>query len=110
MDLNTVTLSGNLTRDPELRGTNSGKSVVSLRLASKSFGDKTGFYDVTAWDKLADLLSTALSKGSRLTFTGRVEYREWEAQDGTKRNAVSFVAQDVVLPPRVAANDDIDEF
>lgn len=107
IDLNTVTLSGNLTRDPELRQTASGKNVCSIRLASKTFGDKTVFTDVSAWEKLAELLNDALSKGSRLVLTGRLEYREWEDSDGKKRNAHSIVAQDVSLPPR-DVSDDVD--
>jgi single-strand DNA-binding protein len=105
-DLNSVTLSGNLTRDPELRDLPSGKKVVSLRLASAGFGDRSGYYDVTAWEKLAELITDAFSKGSRFTFTGRVEYREWDDKEGNRRNAVSFIANDVVWPKRDQADDD----
>lgn len=110
MDLNTVALSGNLTRDPELRQTTGGKDVVSLRVAAKTFGDKSVFVDVTAWEKLAVIMADAFKKGSKIALTGRLDYREWETTDGSKRNALSIVALDVVFPPRVTtdAADDID--
>lgn len=109
MSINTVALSGNLTRDPELRETPSGKKVVSFRLGAKGWGEKSIFVDITAWDKLAELIAT-LAKGAALTVAGRLEYEEWE-KDGQKRNALKIVAMDVQLPPRVAtadADDDID--
>lgn len=110
MDLNSVALSGNLTRDPELRQTNGGKDVVSLRVAARTFGDKSVFVDVTAWEKLAVIMADAFAKGSRIALTGRLEYREWDDKDGNKRNALSIVATDVVFPPRVQtdAPDDLD--
>lgn len=103
-DLNSVTLSGNLTRDPELRSTSGGKNVCSLRIGSKGYGDKSGFYDVTVWDTqsfdLAVVVANAFSKGDKFVCTGRLDYREWATDDGSKRFAVQVVASDVILPPR----------
>jgi single-strand DNA-binding protein len=112
MDLNTVTLSGNLTRDPELRTTNSGKSVVSLRIANNRFGDRTNFFDVTAWEKTAELVASIYSKGDPIIFTGEIQTREYE-KDGQKRTATDVVARDVKLPPKgkgAPADDVIDLF
>lgn len=100
-DLNTVTLSGNLTKDPELKTLPSGKQVANLRLGVKLFGaDKSLFIDVTAWEKLAVIVSEAFSQGQKVTFTGRLDYREWDTNDGQKRSAISAVMVDVVLPKR----------
>lgn len=109
MDLNTVTLSGNLTRDPELRQTNSGKSVVSLRIANNRFNDRTNWLDVSAWEKTAELIASIYSKGDKIVFIGEVQTREYEVE-GSKRTAVEVVARDVLLPPKKdkpAADDDI---
>lgn len=104
MDLNTVTLSGNLTRDPELRSTNSGKSVVSLRIGNKRFGDRSNFVDVIAWDRLAEIVSDVYSKGDQIVFTGELQTREYE-KDGQKRQAVEIVARDVKLPPKAPKDE-----
>ncbi len=110
MGINTVALSGNLTRDPEVRETQSGKSVCSIRLGSKGYGDKSIYTDITLWDKLAELVG-GLSKGAPLTVAGRLEYDEWTDKEGNKRSALKIVANDVQLPPReqvAQADDDID--
>lgn len=96
-NLNAVTLSGNLTRDPELRSTNSGKSVVSLRIANNRF-NKASFFDVSAWEGLADLIAQVYRKGDVFTFTGEVSSREFTDKEGNNRVAVEFTARDVQLP------------
>lgn len=110
-NLNTVTLSGNLTRDPELRSTGSGKSVVSLRIANNRF-NKASFFDVTAWEGLADLIAQVYSRGDLFVFTGEVSSREYTDNAGNNRVAVEFTARDVQLPKKSedapAVNDDID--
>jgi single-strand DNA-binding protein len=100
MDLNTVTLSGNLTRDPELRSTASGKPVVSLRIGNKRFGDRSNFIDVVAWDKLAELVTDIYSKGDLIVFTGELQTREYTDKEGKQRSAFEIVARDVKLPPK----------
>ena len=102
-DLNRVTLVGRLTRDPELRHTAGGNSVCSLRLAVSSRGrdesgnwsDRANYFDVTVFGRTAETASNYLSKGRRIGVDGRLSWREWEAQDGGKRQAVEVVANDI---------------
>jgi single-strand DNA-binding protein len=103
-NINRVVLTGNLTRDPELRSTSSGMSVCSLRVAcntrrkDQSTGDwvdKPNFFDVTVWGAQGENCARFLSKGRPVAIDGRLEWREWEAQDGSKRQAVEIVADTV---------------
>jgi single-strand DNA-binding protein len=103
-NINRVTLTGNLTRDPELRSLPSGMSVCSLRIASNTrrkngstgeWEDKPNFFDVTVWGAQGENCSRFLSKGRPVAIDGRLEWREWTAQDGAKRQSVEVVA-DVV--------------
>lgn len=102
-DLNRVTLVGRLTRDPELRHTASGDGIASLRLACSSRGrdengqwtDKPNYFDVTVFGRQAESVAQYLGKGRRVGVDGRLQWREWEAQDGSRRQAVEVVAQDV---------------
>jgi len=102
--INRVVLVGNLTRDPELRHTPSGTAVCSLRIAVNSrqknsatgeWGEKPNYFDVTVWDKQGENCAQYLSKGRPVGIDGRLEWREWEAQDGTKRQAVEVIADTV---------------
>jgi single-strand DNA-binding protein len=102
LSLNRVCLIGNLTRDPELRNTPSGMSVCSLRLAvntRRKEGDewveKPNYFDVTVWGRQGESAAQYLAKGRPCAIDGRLEWREWEAQDGTKRQAVEIVADSV---------------
>src|SRR2546430_14670865 len=102
-NINRVVLTGNLTRDPELRSTPSGTSVCSLRIAcntrrkdaSGEWVDKPNYFDVKVWGAQGENCATYLSKGRPVAVDGRLEWREWEAQDGTKRQAVEIVADTV---------------
>lgn len=98
----TVTIVGNLTRDPELRFTAGGKGVASFGVAvSRRFQqngewtEKTSFFNVTAWDTLGENIAASLTKGSRVLVTGRLEQREYETKEGEKRNVVEVVADEV---------------
>jgi single-strand DNA-binding protein len=98
----TVTIVGNLTRDPELRFTAGGKGVASFGVAvSRRFQqngewqEKTSFFNVTAWDTLGENIAASLTKGSRVLVTGRLEQREYETKEGEKRNVVEIVADEV---------------
>jgi single-strand DNA-binding protein len=102
--INRVVLVGNLTRDPELRHTPSGTAVCSLRIAVNSrqknsatgeWGEKPNYFDVTVWDKQGENCAQYLSKGRPVAIDGRLDWREWEAQDGTKRQAVQIIADNV---------------
>ena len=100
---NKVILLGNLTRDPELRHTPSGTAVCKLRVAvntrqkdqSGQWVDKPNYFDVTVWGNQAESCSQFLSKGRPIGVDGRLDWREWEAQDGSKRQAVEIIADSV---------------
>jgi len=102
-NINRVILTGNLTRDPELRSTPSGTSVCSLRLAVNSrrknasgeWIDKPNYFDITVWGAQGENCSNYLSKGRPVAIDGRLEWREWEAKDGTKRQNVEVIADSV---------------
>ncbi len=102
-DLNRVTLVGRLTRDPELRHTAGGDGVCSIRLAVSSrsrdengqWGDKPNYFDVTVFGRQAETASNYLEKGRRIGVDGRLSWREWTAQDGTKRQTVEVIANDI---------------
>jgi single-strand DNA-binding protein len=102
--INSVVLVGNLTRDPELRHTNSGMAVCSLRIAVNTrrkdaatgeWGEKPNYFDVTVWGQQGENCAQYLAKGRQVGVQGRLEWREWDAQDGTKRQAVEVVADSV---------------
>jgi single-strand DNA-binding protein len=102
-NINRVVLVGNLTRDPELRHTPSGTAVCSLRLAvnttrkdeSGQWVDKPNYFDITVWGQQGETCAQYLAKGRPVAVDGRLEWREWEAQDGSKRQAVEVVADSV---------------
>lgn len=98
----TVTIVGNLTRDPELRFTAGGKGVASFGVAvgrryqqNGEWQEKTSFFNVTAWDTLGENVAASLTKGTRVLVTGRLEQREYETKEGEKRNVVEIVADEV---------------
>ena len=103
-DINTVTVSGNLTRDPEVRNIpGSGTAVCSLRIAhnerykdaSGEWADRAAYFDVTIWSGLGEWMGRNLHKGQKVVVSGRLKWREWE-QEGNKRQAVDIVADSVV--------------
>jgi single-strand DNA-binding protein len=102
-NLNRVVMTGNLTRDPELRSLPSGMSVCSLRIAcntrrkgqSGEWEDKPNYFDVTVWGAQGENCAKYLSKGRPIGVDGRLEWREWETQDGHKRQAVDIIADSV---------------
>lgn len=102
--LNQVTLLGNLTRDPELRQTPNGQSVVSFSIAlNRSYKDNSGewqeatdFVDIVAWAGLADRIAERLGKGHRCLVSGRLQNRTWET-DGVKKSKLEVLATDVTF-------------
>jgi single-strand DNA-binding protein len=104
-NINRVILTGNLTRDPELRNLPSGTAVCSLRLAvntrrkdnaSGDWVDKANYFDITVWGAQGENCAQYLAKGRPVAVDGRLEYREWEDREtGAKRNAVQIVADTV---------------
>src|SRR6266496_321523 len=103
-NINRVVLVGNLTKDPELRHTPSGTAVCSLRLAVNTrrkdsatgeWTEKPNYFDITVWGNQGENCAQYLSKGRPVGIDGRLEWREWEAQDGSKRQAVEVIADTV---------------
>src|SRR5271167_5187576 len=101
-NINRVVITGNLTADPELRSTPSGTSVCNLRIAcntrrkdGEEWVDKPNFFNVTVWGAQGENVARYLSKGRPVAIDGRLEWREWEAQDGNKRQAVDVIADSV---------------
>ena len=105
-DINRVTLVGRLTRDPELRHLPSGTPVLEMGVAvngrmqddAGNWVDKPNFFDVKVYGNQAEMLSQHLAKGRRIGIDGRLDWRSWEAQDGTKRSRVDVVARDRAVP------------
>jgi single-strand DNA-binding protein len=102
-NINRVIVTGNLTRDPELRSTPGGTAVCKLRIAVNSsrknssgeWEDKPNYFDVTVWGAQGENCATYLSKGRPVAIDGRLDWREWEAQDGSKRQGVEIIANSV---------------
>ena len=102
-NINRVVLVGNLTRDPEIRQTPSGTSVCSLRIAVNSrrrdesgqWTDKPNYFSISVFGNQAESCAQYLSKGRPVGIDGRLDWREWQTQDGQKREAVEIVAESV---------------
>ncbi|HUC35968.1 MAG TPA: single-stranded DNA-binding protein [Acidimicrobiales bacterium] len=101
---NTTTLSGNLTRDPEIRYTRDGQASATFGLAvnrrwqskgSDEWEEATSFFDVVCWRDLAENVALSLVKGSRVIVAGRLEQRTWENDAGERRSRVEVSADDV---------------
>lgn len=101
---NSVTLVGNITRDPELRFTPSGQATASFGLAvnrrwqnrqTQEWEEATSFFDVVCWREQAENASESLARGSRVIVTGRLEQRSWETAEGEKRSKVEVVADEI---------------
>lgn len=104
--LNRVILIGNLGQDPELRYTQSGQGVLSLRMATtesyfdnttKERKERTEWHSVTVWGKRGEALNKILSKGSRICVEGRLQTRSWEDKQGSKRYTTEVVANNLIL-------------
>jgi single-strand DNA-binding protein len=102
-NVNVVVVTGNLTRDPELRHTGGGTAVCDLRVAvnsrrkdqSGNWVDKPNYFDVTVWGAQGENCANYLSKGRPVAVEGRLDWREWEDQGGNKRQSVEIIANTV---------------
>jgi single-strand DNA-binding protein len=101
---NTVTIVGNLTRDPEIRYTANGAAKASFSVAvsrrwqnrtTNEWDEQTSFFNVVCWREMAENVAESLGKGSRVVVTGRLEQRSWENDNGEKRSVVEVVADEV---------------
>lgn len=98
--INQVILMGRLTRDPEQRTTTTGKNIASFSIAVDRAGqdDSADFFDVTAWEKLGDLVMQYLAKGRRVLVQGRLRQDSWDDKEtGKKRTRIEVVATDVTF-------------
>lgn len=103
--LNTVTIFGRLVRDPEVRSTASGRTVVSFAIAcDRGTGEQkqTSFFDVNAWEKTGELVSKYFKQGSLIGIRGRLNQRRWQTQDGQNRSAVEIIAEELQFVPAAA--------
>ncbi len=102
-NINRVVLTGNLTRDPELRSTQGGTAVCSLRIATNSrrkdasgnWVEKPNYFDVTVWGAQGENCAQYLSKGRAVAVDGRLDWREWEDKQGNKRQSIDIIADSV---------------
>ena len=101
---NNVELTGNATRDPELRFTPSGQPVATFGLAvnrrwqnrqTQQWEEAVSYFDIVCWGQLAENVAESITKGTRLMVTGRLDQRTWETQEGDKRSKVEIVADEV---------------
>ena len=99
---NSVTLVGNLTKDPELRYTTGGRGVASFGLAvnrrymvNGEWQEQVSFFNVVAWADLGENAAASLHKGNRVIVTGRLEQRSYETRDGEKRNVTEVIADEL---------------
>ena len=113
--LNKVQIIGNLGRDPEMRYTPNGKPVTSFTVAvSRSWlkpegerVEKTEWFNVVAWERLAEICNQYLVKGSAVYVEGRLETRSWEAENGQKHFRTEIIANEVIiLDKRVRGTDE----
>lgn len=104
MNGNTLTLVGNVTREPELRFTPNGQATLSFGVAvnrrwqnrqTQEWEEATSYFDVVCWREMAENASESLFKGARVIVTGRLEQRSWESQDGDRRSKVEVIADEV---------------
>jgi single-strand DNA-binding protein len=101
---NHVSITGNLTRDPELRFTPSGQATATFGVAvnrrwqnrqSQEWEEATSYFDVVCWGQLAENTAQSLTKGARVVVTGRLDQRSWENQEGERRSKVEITADEV---------------
>ncbi len=104
MSGNTVSLVGNITRDPELRFTPTGQATATFGLAvnrrwqnrqNQEWEEATSFFDIVCWREMAEHAAESLTRGARVMVTGRLEQRSWETQDGDKRSKIEVVADEI---------------
>lgn len=102
--MNTTTVVGNVTRDPELRFTPTGQAVATFGLAvnrrwrnrqTQEWEESTSFFDVVCWREMAENVANSLAKGARVIVTGRLDQRSWQTDSGDTRSRVEIVADEV---------------
>ncbi|MGH9075239.1 MAG: single-stranded DNA-binding protein, partial [Acidimicrobiales bacterium] len=111
---NSITVVGNITRDPELRFTPTGQATTTFGVAvnrrwqnrqTQEWEESTSFFDVVCWREMAENASESLHKGARVVVTGRLDQRSWETSDGERRSKVEIVADEIGPSLRFATVD-----
>ena len=111
---NTTTVTGNLTREPEIRYTREGQATTQLGVAvnrrwqnraTQEWEEATSYFDVVCWRELAENAALTLSKGMRVIVTGRLEQRSWENEEGERRSKVEITADEIGPSLRFATAD-----
>jgi len=113
MDLNKVQIIGNITQDIELKQTPNGQNVCSFSIATnRSWTDASGtkqeqaeFHNIVMWWKLAEISGQYLNKGKKIYVEGRLQTRNWEAQDGSKRYRTEIVGENMIMLDRAGNSD-----
>lgn len=105
--MNVICITGNLTRDVELRYTSNGKAVATFCVAVKRprTSERTDFIDCVAWEKTAEFVSKHFSKGSGIAVSGCISTRTWETDEGKKRKAVEVICNDIGFMGRKKSDD-----
>ena len=101
--INSITIAGRLTHEPELRKTDSGTSITNITLANDTgYGEyqQTNFIRVVAWKGTAEAICNYAHKGQMLVVTGELRIREYTDKNGVKRDQAEINAQNVMLPPK----------
>src|ERR1700728_182922 len=108
---NTITVVGNITRDPELKFLNSGQAAVRLSIAvnrrwqnrqTQEWEERVSYFEVAGYGSVAENAATSLTKGTRVLVTGRLEQRSWETENGDKRSIVEINADEIAPSLRFA--------
>ena len=115
--LNKVTIIGHLGRDPEMRYTPSGRPVTTFSVATNrswttSDGERktdTEWFNVVAWNKLAEICNQYLIKGQQVYIEGRLQSRRWEDSNGTKHTSVEIVANEMIMLGDRRPDEDISD-
>jgi len=97
MDLNQVSIVGRAVKDVELRTTQNGKNIATISVASNAQGERTNFFDVIVFDKLAEIASKYVKKGKQIAVSGNLQQRSWEDKSGNKRYTVEIVGRTMQL-------------
>lgn len=100
--MNKVFLIGNLTKDPEIRSTSTGKKVASFSIAVNEGKDTNGqevvqYFNLSAWEKLAEIIESYVKKGTKVATIGRLQNRSWDKPDGTKGYATDVVVRELEI-------------
>ena len=97
MDLNQVSIIGRAVKDVELRTTQNGKNIATISVASNAQGERTNFFDVIVFDKLAEIASKYVKKGKQIAVSGNLQQRSWEDKSGNKRYTVEIIGRTMQL-------------